>query len=243
MARHLTEHQSFFGALVEYISVTAKDRSRVRQFGKNTLKGSCVPRAGGGWSGDLMRADCEDLQESEASEIYVKRSKSQEVFVKVDYEFQRANGTLRIANRPRRETSSKKEEGDKKGRKKEDSWSMSGEFNYRHHEEPRLKLYDRDNETFPTPSKYVDVMRQTQTRINNVYEKIINDVWTEAKGVNLSEEWTGTARFQNLRVRLPEGFTWVNGRPTQFQKTTRPDSIWPEAWTILSMKHNEKYFA
>ena len=41
-----------------------------------------VLRAGGGWSGDLMIADCEDLQESKASEIYVKRSESQEVVVK-----------------------------------------------------------------------------------------------------------------------------------------------------------------
>ena len=35
---------------------------------------------GEGSSGDLMVADHEDLQESEASEIYVKRFKSQEVF-------------------------------------------------------------------------------------------------------------------------------------------------------------------
>ena len=31
------------------------------------------------------------------------------------------------------------------------------------------------------------------------------DNWTEAKGVNLSEVWSGTARFQILRTRLPEG--------------------------------------
>ena len=29
----------------------------------------------------------------------------------------------------------------------------------------RLKLYEQDNETFPIPLKYVDVMRQTQTSI------------------------------------------------------------------------------
>ena len=32
------------------------------------------------------------------------------------------------------------EEGDRKGRKTEDSWSISGEFLYRHHDEPRLKF-------------------------------------------------------------------------------------------------------
>ena len=63
-----------FGTLVEYIPITAKDKSGVHQFGKTTLKGiflGCVPRAGGGWSGDLMTADYADLHESEASGIYV----------------------------------------------------------------------------------------------------------------------------------------------------------------------------
>ena len=63
-----------FGTLVEYITITAKDKSGVHQFGKTTLKGfflGCVPRAGGGWSGDLMTVDYADLHESEASGIYV----------------------------------------------------------------------------------------------------------------------------------------------------------------------------
>ena len=56
----------------------------------------------------------------------------------------------------------------------QDSWSMSGDFINQHHAELRLKLYDPDNETFPIPLKYVDVMRQTQTSLNNVSEQIIN---------------------------------------------------------------------
>ena len=51
------------------------------------------------------------------------------------------------------------EQGDEKERQTEDSWSVSGEFIERHHEEPRLKFYDPDNETFPIPLKYFDVMR------------------------------------------------------------------------------------
>ena len=64
-----------FGTLVEYIQITVKDKSRAHQFGKKTLKGILlvyVLRAGGGWSRDLMMADNEDVQESEASEINVK---------------------------------------------------------------------------------------------------------------------------------------------------------------------------
>ena len=51
--------------------------------------------------------------------------------------------------------------------------------------------------------------KQTQLSIHNVPEHITSDVWTEAKGVNLLEEWTGTTRFQILRTTVPEGYGWV----------------------------------
>ena len=108
---------------------------------------------------------------------------------------------------------------------------MSGECTDRYHEEPRLKFYDSDDETFPIPLKYVDVMRQTQLCLNNVSENIINDLWTEATGVNIPEEWTGTARFLILRTRLLEGFKCSSGKLSKIQKTNIPDSRWPEVWT------------
>ena len=95
----------------------------------------------------------------------------------------------------------------KKGSKTEYSWSKNGEFLYRHHEEPRLKLYDPDNETFPIPLKYVE----------DLSEHVINDRWTEAKGVNLSEEWIGTTRSQMIRTRLHEGYMRIKGRPKKIQ--------------------------
>ena len=64
--------------------------------------------------------------------------------------------------------------------------------------EPRLKLYDPDNETFPIPLKYVDVVRQTQTSINNVFEHVISDAWTEAQGVILSEDGNSRSYVQNF---------------------------------------------
>ena len=84
MARHLTKHQFPCGTLVEYIPITAKEKSRVHQFGKKALKGlflGCVLHAEGGWSEALMTADNEDLQESEASEIHVRRFRSKEVLI------------------------------------------------------------------------------------------------------------------------------------------------------------------
>ena len=62
---------------------------------------------GGRSSGDLLLAHCEDLQESEAAEIFVTRFQCQEVFAKSSYEYPCANGTLKFLNSPR--TSSKAE--------------------------------------------------------------------------------------------------------------------------------------
>ena len=71
---------------------------------------------------------------------------------------------------------------------------MSADLSYRHHEEPRLSIYDSDDDTLPIPLKYVDVMRQTQKSTNDVSENTFSDFRTEAN-VTLSEEWTGTTRF------------------------------------------------
>ena len=47
-----------------------------------------------------------------------------------------------------------------------DFWSMSGNFFYRHHVEPRVKLYSPKEESFPIPLKYVDVSRTTHTNLD-----------------------------------------------------------------------------
>ena len=44
-----------------------------------------------------------------------------------------------------------------------DFWSMSGSFIYRHHVEPRVKLYSPREESFPIPLKYSDVSGTTHT--------------------------------------------------------------------------------
>ena len=46
-----------------------------------------------------------------------------------------------------------------------DVWSMSGNFIYRHHVEPRVKLYSPREESFPLPLKCIDVFRTLLIRI------------------------------------------------------------------------------
>ena len=58
-----------------------------------------------------------------------------------------------------------------------DFWSMSGNFIYRHHVEPRAKLHSPREESFPIPLKYIDVSRTTHTNLDVKQEKRIGDYW------------------------------------------------------------------
>ena len=62
-----------FGSLVEYHLITAKDQSRIHQFGKKVLPGLFLGYAlcaGEIWKGDVLIADLEELETMDASEIY-----------------------------------------------------------------------------------------------------------------------------------------------------------------------------
>ena len=54
---------------------------------------------------------------------------------------------------------------------------MSGNFIYRHHVEPRVKLYSPREESFPIPLKYIDVSRTTHTILDVKQEERIDDYW------------------------------------------------------------------
>ena len=71
-----------FGSLVEYHRITAKDQSRIHQFGKKVLPGLFLGYAlyaGGIWKGDVLVADLEELETMDASEIYSKTLNAKEV--------------------------------------------------------------------------------------------------------------------------------------------------------------------
>ena len=62
-----------FGSLVECYPISAKDQSKIRQFGKKVLSGLFLGYAlyaGEIWKGDILVADIEELETMDASEIY-----------------------------------------------------------------------------------------------------------------------------------------------------------------------------
>ena len=114
-----------------------------------------------------------------------------------------------------------------------DFWSMSGNFIYRHHVEPRVKLYSPREESFPIPLKYVDVSRTARTNLDVMQERRIDDYWNIDGSGDLSDYWTGFTQFTLLKEKPPDGFTWSGERLTRRELTSRPDHLWPQLWRGL----------
>ena len=167
---NLLKDRSFrFGSLVEYYPISAKDQSRIHQFGKKVLPGLFLGYslyAGGIWKGDLTVADIEELETMDASEIYCKRLNAQEVIFpqKMENSFSSRRWTNQIFWRRSGTENIHLDTGTPNSRRRSrrfswwikrvssttsrltseainDFWSMSGNFIYGHHVEPRVKLY------------------------------------------------------------------------------------------------------
>ena len=112
-----------------------------------------------------------------------------------------------------------------------DFWSMSGNFIYRHHVEPRVKLYSPREESFPIPLKYIDVSGTTHTNLDVKQEKCIDDYWNIDGSRDLSDPWTGFTQFTLLEEKPPDGYMWgPEERLTRKQLTSRPDYLWTGLW-------------
>ena len=232
-----------FGSLVEYHPVTAKDQSRIHQFGKEVLPGLFLGYAlyaGGIWKGDVLIADLEELETMDASEIYSKRLNAKEVvFPKQgEFIFPIADGRIKtpggdqelrtstlVRPRPIQGEGHMDFLGESEGSLPQphdslpdageaihDFWSMSGSFIFRHHVEPRVKLYSPREESFPISLKYIDVTRTTHTNLDVKQEKRIDDYWNIDGSRELSNPWTGFTQFTRLEEKAPPGYMWSGER-------------------------------
>ena len=126
-----------------------------------------------------------------------------------------------------------------------DFWSMSGNFIYRHHVEPIVKLYSSREESFPIPLKYIDVSRTTHTNLDVKQEKRIDDYGNIDGSRDLSDPWTGFTQFTLWEEKPPEGYMWSLRRLTRKQPTSKPDHLWPELWKTMGkntkLKEKQKW--
>ena len=179
--------------------------------------------AGRIWKGDVLIADLEEWETMDASEIYSKRLNAKEVILPKQREFifpiadgriktpggdQELRTSTLVRQRPIQGESNIDFLGESEGSLPQpqdslldsgeaikDFWSTSGSFMYRHHVEPRVKLYSPREESFPIPLKYIDVSRTTRTNLDVKQEKRIDDYWNIDGSRDLSDPWTGFTQF------------------------------------------------
>ena len=220
--------------------------------------------AGGIWKGDVLIAYLEELETMDASKIYSKRLNAKEVIFPKQGKFifpiadgrnktPGRNRDLRtstlLRHRPIQGESNIDFLGESEGSLPQphdslpdageainDFWSMSGSFIYRHHVEPRVKLYSPREESFPIPLKYIDVSRTTHTNLDVKQEKRIDDYWNIDGSRDLTDPWTGFTQVTLLDEKAPDGYMWSGERLTRKQLTSRPDHLWPELWKSMG-KH------
>ena len=188
------------------------------------------------WKGDVLILDLEELETMDASEIYSKRLSAKEVTFSKQGEFifpiadgrikplggdQNLRTSISIRHRPIRGESHVYFLGESHGSSPplqdslldageaiNDSWSMSGNFMYRHHVEPRVKLYSPREESFLIPLKYIDITRTIHTNLDVLQERRIDDSWNIDGSRDLSDSWTGFTQFTPLEEKPPNGFLW-----------------------------------
>ena len=196
--------------------------------------------AGGIWKGDVLVADVEELETMDASEIYSKkRLNAKEVIFPTEKEkqFPIADGRITLSGRDQelrtstliRERPIRGEgcvdfvgESERSlppphdsfpdaGEAINDFWSMSGNFIFRHHVEPRVKLYSPREESFRIPLKYIDVSRTTHTNLDVKQERRIDDYWNIDGSRDLSDPWTGFTQFTLLEEKSSRRIFVVRG--------------------------------
>ena len=119
--------------------------------------------------------------------------------------------------------------------------SMSGNVIYRHHVEPRFKLYSPREESFLIPLKYIDVSRTTLTNLDVMQERRIDGNWNIDGSRDLSDPWIVSLSLLYWKKNLQKDMR----RLTRKQLPSRPDHLWPELWEKMGknakLKERQKW--
>ena len=222
--------------MIEYPPISAKDQSKLHQFGKKASPGMFLVFAlVAGWNleGEILVADIEELGKSDASEIHAWRPNAKRVLTSKkgeNFHIPMADGTANLLGRDHEIRESTLRQYDPVGSKdlseelqrnseepqpaetKEDAearndfWSIEGDVIYRHHTEPRVHFHVPKEESFTIPWKSIDVTKTTHTSLDVLQEKRINDYWNVDGDRTLSDSWTGFTKFTLLNEKPPPGF-------------------------------------
>ena len=223
-----------FGSLVEYHPITAKDQSRIHQFGKKVLPGLFLGYAlyaGGIWKGDVLVADLEELETMDASEIYSKKTQCERGDIsqrKGEFIFPIADGRIKtpggdqdlrtstlIRHRPIRGEGHVDFLGESEGSlpPPHDSFPDAGEaINDFWYTAITLNLESNFTRREKNHSLFHDVYRTTHTNLDVKQEKRIDDYWNIDGSRDLSDPWTGFTQCTLLEEKPPDGYMWSERR-------------------------------
>ena len=242
-----------FGSLVEYHPITAKDQSRIHQFGKKVLPGLFLGYAlyaGGIWKGDVLVADLEELETMDASEIYSKRLNAKEVIFpkQGEFIFPIADGRIKtpggdqdlrtstlVRPRPIQGEGHIDFLGESEGSlpQPQDSLPDACEAIHGFWSMSGKFIYRHHVE----PRVKLCSPREDSFPIPLKYIDVSRTTHTNLDvKKNLSDPWTGFTQFTLLEEKPLDGYMWSGRRLTRKQLTSRPDNLWPELWKSMG-KH------
>ena len=272
-----------FDSLVEYHPITAKDQSRIHQFGKKVLPGLFLGQAGEFgrvtyWSQTMrswrrwthwksVQKDstrkrwCFPKKENSLFQSQMDESKlpgeDQDLRTPTLIRHWSIQGESNIDFLEELEGSLPQPHDSVAGEVVNDFWSMSGNFIYRHHVEPRVKLLSPREESFPIPFKHIDVSRTTHTTLDVKQEKRIDDYWNVdgQETCLIFGQWSHCLLYQKKKVLTdmhgPErDWRGNSGNPGQIIHDQNSGSQWKECqaegetqvvkWKAPFWKHTKK---
>ena len=257
--------------MVEYYPISAKDQSRIHQFGKKVLPGLFLGyalNAGGNLEGDIMVADIEELEKMDVSEIYAKRLNSQEVIFPKEngkFIFPVADGRIKFVGGGSGTENIHLDTGSSNSRRrsKRFSWRIrrvststtsrltsgclwSDKWLLVHFR----KLHIRpsrwtQSQTLLAERRIIPYSTEIHWRLQNYAYKL---GCCARKPHRWLLEYRWIKRFVWFLCTLssekpPGGHMWSWERLTKRQATSRPDHLWPELWRGMSKNAQlrEKY--
>ena len=179
--------------------ISAKDQSRLYQFGKTVSLGIFLEYA-------LHAGRILERRYLDAGEIHARRPKCKRNH--------HADGTTLHVPEGKLDGSQPKDTITNDSARK-DVWSIEGNYICRYQVEQRAKLHVAREESFPMPLRHIDVIRRTHATLDVEQESRTDDHWNVDGDRNLSESWTGFTQFTMMSETPPNGYMWSRGRLTK----------------------------
>ena len=230
-----------FGSLVENHPITAKDQSRIHQFGKKVLPGwflGYALYAGRIWKGDVLIANLKELETMDASEIHSKKTQCERGDIskrKGRIYFPIADGRIRtpggdqelrtstlVRHRPIQGESNIDFHGESEGSLPQpqdslpDACEAINDFwsmlgSFKNRHHVEPQVKLFSPREEPCSTKKIDVSRSTHTNLDVKQEKRIDDCWNIDGSRNLSDPWTGFTQFTPLEEKSSRRICVVRG--------------------------------